>query len=99
MELFAKIANHFHLRCLKWPPEVFYEKKAVLKNLAIFTGEHLCWSLFLIKLQENILKNTPYVNTPLHAAILPTFKIQYSFFLFIAFFCHVINIFLLYTKH
>ena len=23
-------------------------KKAVLKNLAIFTGKHLCWSLFLI---------------------------------------------------
>ena len=26
-------------------------KKAALKNLAIFTEEHLCWSLFLIKLQ------------------------------------------------
>ena len=29
---------------------VFY-KKAALKNLAIFTGKQLCWSLFLIKLQ------------------------------------------------
>ena len=28
----------------------FY-KKAVLKNFAIFTGKHLCWILFLIKLQ------------------------------------------------
>ena len=28
--------------------EVFY-KKAVLKNLAIFTGKYLCWSLFFNK--------------------------------------------------
>ena len=33
----------------KQPPEVFY-KEAVLKNFAIFTAKHLCWSLFLIKL-------------------------------------------------
>ena len=26
-------------------------KKAVLKSFAIFTGKHLCWSHFLIKLQ------------------------------------------------
>ena len=26
-------------------------KKGVLKNFAILTGKHLCWSLFLIKLQ------------------------------------------------
>ena len=26
-------------------------KKAVLNSFAIFTGKHLCWSLFLIKLQ------------------------------------------------
>ena len=26
-------------------------KKAVLKNFTIFTGKHLCWSLFLTKLQ------------------------------------------------
>ena len=26
-------------------------KKAVLKNFAIFTGKHLCWSLFLIQLR------------------------------------------------
>ena len=25
-------------------------KEAVLKDFAIFTGKHLCWSLFLIKL-------------------------------------------------
>ena len=27
-------------------------KKAVLNNFAIFTGKHLCWSLFLIKLHQ-----------------------------------------------
>ena len=25
-------------------------KKAVLKNFTMFTGKHLCWGLFLIKL-------------------------------------------------
>ena len=35
----------------KQAPEVFY-KKTVLKNFAIFT-KHLCWSLFLIKLQAS----------------------------------------------
>ena len=41
----------FFLTLLKnWAPKVFY-KKAVLKNFAIFTGNHLCWSLFLVKLQ------------------------------------------------
>ena len=34
----------------KQPPDVLH-KKASLKNVAIFTGKHLCWSLFLIKLQ------------------------------------------------
>ena len=27
-------------------------KKGVLKNFAIFTGKHMCWSLFFIKLEE-----------------------------------------------
>ena len=40
-------------------PEVFC-KKGVFKNLANFTGKHLCWSLFLIKLlqigPESLLK-------------------------------------------
>ena len=31
-------------------PEVLCDK-GVLKNSAIFTGKHLCWSLFSIKLQ------------------------------------------------
>ena len=36
--------------CQKHPSEVFC-KKEILKNIAYFTGKHLCWSLFLIKLQ------------------------------------------------
>ena len=47
----------------KQPPETFY-KNAVLKNFAIFTGKHLCWSFFFNKvagLQGNnfIKKETP----------------------------------------
>ena len=34
----------------KQPPKGFY-KKSVLKNFAIFTGKHMCWIFFLIKLQ------------------------------------------------
>ena len=33
----------------KQPPKMFY-KKAVLKKFAIFTGKHLCWSLFFYKI-------------------------------------------------
>ena len=32
-------------------PNMFSEK-GVLKNFALFTGKHLCWSLFSIKLQS-----------------------------------------------
>ena len=38
----------YEWRGQKHPLKVFY-KKAVLKNFVIFTGKHLCWSLFLIK--------------------------------------------------
>ena len=37
-----------HRRC--------YIKKVVLRNFAIFTGKHLCWSLFLIKLKASHAK-------------------------------------------
>ena len=45
----------------KQPPEVFYEK-TILKIFSLFTGKHLCWSLFLIQnsakfLRAPILKN------------------------------------------
>ena len=35
-------------RIQKQPPQAFCEK-GVLRNLAVFPGKHLCWSLFLIK--------------------------------------------------
>ena len=38
-------------------------KKAVLKNSAIFTGKHLCWSLFLITLQTLGLQPNLYFAT------------------------------------
>ena len=48
----------------KLPPEVFH-KKAALKNVVIFTGKHLRWSLFLIKLQKfrNIHMKTPVLES------------------------------------
>ena len=56
---------------LKWkkqPPEMFY--KTFLKNFAIFSGKHLCWSLFLIKLFSweycEIFKNTFLKNISKH---------------------------------
>ena len=41
-------------------------KKAVLKNFAIFTGEKLCWSLFLVKLQAE--KRLQHRCFPMHIA-------------------------------
>ena len=39
--------------------QLFFEID-ILKNFAIITGKHLCWSLFLIKLQAcNSLVNIP----------------------------------------
>ena len=38
----------------KQPPELFIEK-AVLKNFAIFTEKHLCWSLLLKDLRTSRL--------------------------------------------
>ena len=38
--------------CRSSRPNVFSEK-GVLKNFAKLTGKHLCWSLFLMKLQAS----------------------------------------------
>ena len=46
----------------KQPPEVFY-KKYVLKIFAVFTEKHLCWSLFLIKLQLFCERLLPKIRT------------------------------------
>ena len=45
----------------KQTPELFY-KKAVLKNFAIFTGRHLCYSLFLIKLHAPTADSTNWTQ-------------------------------------
>ena len=45
-----KTAAEAHVQFQEWPPQVFCEK-SVLKNFSNFTGKHLCWSLFLTKLQ------------------------------------------------
>ena len=48
--------------CQKQPIAVLC-KKTVFKNVAIFKGKHLFWSLFLINLQDfraaTLLKKTP----------------------------------------
>ena len=41
--------------------EMFF-KIDVLKNLAIFTGENLCWKLFLVKLQTKDLKACNFIK-------------------------------------
>ena len=62
VEVQLLLAQQWLLVLQKQPLEVFY-KKVVLRNFAIFTGKHLCWSLFLIKLRAgghtwHIFKNT-----------------------------------------
>ena len=46
----SQARQHWSFKFSKPPPEV-YCKKGVLNFFANFTGKHLCWSLFLIKLQ------------------------------------------------
>ena len=38
-------------KCSNIRSQMFF-KTVVLKNFAIFTGKHLCWSLFLLKFQD-----------------------------------------------
>ena len=38
--------EQFFIKLTKAATEGVLKKKAVLKNFAIFTGKHLCWSLF-----------------------------------------------------
>ena len=52
------LCKHFN----KQPPKVFC-KKNVLNNFPNFTGQHLCWSLFIIALQTWAMKLF-YKETP-----------------------------------
>ena len=45
----------------KQPPEVLC-KKVALKNLAIFTGKHLCWNLFLTRFQVFRLRARNFIK-------------------------------------
>ena len=49
-EVSSKIIGWVLITYFKSSHQRFFMKKAVLKNLVIFTGKQLCWSLFLIKL-------------------------------------------------
>ena len=52
---------------------MFY-KKAVIKNFAMLTGKELCWSLFLVKLQQKHLQaaasETNLISTKLFIKIM-----------------------------
>ena len=48
--LFTSSTSHPHLLCRSSRLQMFF-KLSALKNFVNFTGKHLCWSLFLIKLQ------------------------------------------------
>ena len=47
----SKCNGYHDLHGLRSTRGRFPINKGVLKNFAMFTGKHLCWSLFLIKLQ------------------------------------------------
>ena len=47
--LFVHCVKEIQRACLE-PLEVFYKKRC-FENFTVFIGKHLCWSLFLIKLQ------------------------------------------------
>ena len=50
-------------------------KIGVLKNFAIFTGKHLYWSLFLIKLQA-VFYRTPLLAASVFSPIYSMIKMQ-----------------------
>ena len=45
------LAFKFTKKCGGCRLQIFF-KIGLLTNLAIFTAKHLCWSLFLVKLQD-----------------------------------------------
>ena len=49
------------VRIIVCPTEVFYKKRGVFKNLAKFTGKHLCRSLFYNKV-AGIRLSTPFLQ-------------------------------------
>ena len=51
----SEIFLTYFLTLSKQTPQMLY-RNAVLKNFAIFTGNHLCWSLYFIQFTKNVLK-------------------------------------------
>ena len=58
IDFYLDYTNIFLKLCLKYRDFIYRSRRSqmffkigVLKNFAIFTGKHLCWSLFLIQLQ------------------------------------------------
>ena len=60
---FISVKNSLHSMMNRGSRWQMFFKISVLKNFAIFAGKHLCWSLFLEKLQTwrsaTLLKKTP----------------------------------------
>ena len=46
---FIFFISHFSSLTLSWRRLLSFFEIGVLKNFTLFTGKHLCWSLFLIK--------------------------------------------------
>ena len=55
-ELFFSVMS-----CRRYRSQMFL-KIDVLRNFASFTRKHLCWSLFLIKLQAKLLKTCSFTE-------------------------------------
>ena len=71
----------------KQPPEVFCKKKGVPKKFTNFIRKHLCWSLFLIKLQAIkkklqhrcfTMKFAKFLRTPMLKNICKIFSLKFS---------------------
>ena len=62
----------------KQPPEVFCKKRCSYRNFANFTGKHLWWSLFLIKLQ---VKTWNFMKKRLHYSCFSCFPVKFAKFL------------------
>ena len=81
--VFRTLSNHFrekfHIRCRSSHSQMFF-KIGLLKSFAIFTGKHLCWCLFLIKLKNLLKKRFRHRCFPVNIAqLLKTAFSQNSF--------------------
>ena len=74
-KIFEQIFTVAYLK--KQQPEVIC-KKSVIKNFSNFTGSHLCWSLFIIKLPEGLQRSSKETLTQVYwGEIYEVFKSTY----------------------